>query len=257
MRDLLAQLEERQGARHRGPAAVDSPQGNGYIAWSDVPEQKSARSSFGARGPECHIVWASSEHYDGSGDVFDDCIAVPRAVAKAFGGGRGFRSLDELNETIASLCADAAFDRVLSLCSARERSVADVRKRLQEEGYPPEAVGRALQRSVACGVVDDSRFAESYLASKLRCGWGRSRIERGLTENDIDPHLCLPDYPGAYFDADDEAERARELLAKRPLPVKNPVEKFARFLANRGFDLSTALRIAREEVDARTSDELL
>ncbi len=258
MRGLLAQLECRQKDRNRAAESPDAYDCVGYTAWADIPEKNPGQSSFEVgKGKGCRIVWVLSDRYEETADAFDDFIPVPHAVAKAFGKKRAFRSVDELHATIDALSTDAAFDRIASFCSARERSASDIKKRLLGEGFSSDVVSSALERAISCSVVSDGRFAESYVATKLRSGWGRARIERGLAESGVDPYLCLEDYPEAYFDTDNEAERARSLLAKRALPAKNPVEKFTRFLAGRGFELSTALRVAREEVDARVADELL
>ncbi len=256
MRGLLAQLEERQSRDRREPAVLVSDS-EGYMAWAVVPDSGSHSGASFRTNRECCIAWIGLKNYEGHESVYDGSEPVPYAVAKAFGKEKRFATIEALLKKIETLCSEVAFDRLVSLCSSRERSAHDLTDRLRSEGYPVDIAREATERAVKCGVVSDQRFAESYISSKIRSGWGRVRIERGLSESGVDPYDCLSGYPDSYFDTENEAERARELLARRPLPAKNPVEKFARFLTGRGFELSTALRLAREEVDARMADKLI
>ena len=172
-------------------------------------------------------------------------------MAQAFGNEQDFPSLAALEAQVERLTSETAFARVVSQSSARERSAADVRKRLRGEGFSAAAANEAVARACELGIVSDARYAEAFVAAKLRAGWGRARIERALGENGVDPFACLEGYPDTFFAVDSETDRARELLSKRSLPAKNPVEKFARFLVGRGFDGATAFRVAREEVASR------
>ena len=154
----------------------------------------------------------------------------------------------------ASLDENAAFERVVALVNVRERSSVELRRRLVSEGSTPENVDRAVERAVRCGLVDDARFADVYVRSKIRAGWGRRKIEHELEGYGVDPHAALPAYPDEYFAPDSEYERACGLLGRKALPAKNPFEKLARHLVNKGFSNETAFRAARWRIAQNDAD---
>jgi regulatory protein len=270
VRGLLEQLEARQRTRpasERGGDARSAPRGGGHTAscaddarkgagasapacgsvaaWAEVP-QRSGSSSFSAASRGCaRILWSGlgpEAEPEGSWDV-------PRAVAKAFGSSaRWFSGPAELERHLDRLTEDVLWQRVVALASARERSSHDLESKLRDEGFSADACVQALRRAERAGIVDDARYAESFVRSKVRSGWGRTKVEDALRRADVDPFV-LEGYPGAYFAPDDEEERARALLARKPVPAKNPVEKLARHLVGKGFSVGLAFRLARERVE--------
>lgn len=178
-----------------------------------------------------------------------ETIQLPRSVARKLGKApHRFASEGALHSHLDELCSQTAFERVVDALGTRERSSSELERRLVGEGFTHEQAHRAIERARACGLCDDARFAESFISAKRAAGWGRSRIERELGEEGICPNDVLDNYPDAYFDKDDERERARCLLLKKSVPEKNPVEKLARFLTTKGYSASLSLSMARERV---------
>lgn len=174
---------------------------------------------------------------------------VPVSVARAFGQERRtFASPDAFDEALARCAAQCAWKRLLSMTGARERSAAHIERALVDEGFSRDVARDAVQRARTCQLVDDARFAETFIRAKLRAGWGRQRIERALAQEGVDATLA-PGYPEEYFDAGDEERRAWEALLRKPVPARNPEQKLARFLAGRGFSPGLALRLARRRVE--------
>lgn len=258
MRDLLAQVLERQ---HKSfdmmlevhEAAFDA--GEQVIARAELPEREGGLSSFGGHKAHGFIFWRIVE--DGAPEEAEHCLEVPKVVAKEFGESRRYSSKAKFEYDIEQLLCQAASSRVFDRAAARERCASDLRKLLREEGFPASVVDQAVDNACRNGIISDKRYAESFIAGKLRAGWGRARIERALAEKDIDPALCLEGYPEEYFGGLSEDDRARALLAKRSLPTKDPVKKFASFLVGRGFNAGMAFRVARQEIDARAEVQTL
>ena len=104
-------------------------------------------------------------------------------------------------------------------------------------------------------VIDDMRFADVYIRTKVSAGWGSRRIERELSQKGIEAS-DVPGWPYEYFDMDDERERAYQLASRRRLSGKNDYAKIVRFLVARGFGMGdakdAAARVLREaEGDGR------
>jgi len=155
------------------------------------------------------------------------------------------RSEDAISRDIS------AMDRIVSLVNVRDRSVAEIEERLNREGYSPEDVCRAIDRAESCGILSDARFADLFIRSKIRSGWGRIKIQTHLGRYGIDVST-IQGYPERYFDCDSEEERASAILAKRPVPSMRPVEKMARHLVSKGFDFDVSFQAARRRVEAST-----
>ena len=114
---------------------------------------------------------------------------------------------------------DAAFRKIERLCLVRERASEQLRQRLAREGFEAEAVEAALDRALACGLVDDGRFADVLVRSRLAQGRGRRGIAAELENLGIDA-----DGVEALAAADDDAgevDRALALLDRKPPRAKN------------------------------------
>ena len=96
----------------------------------------------------------------------------------------------------------------------RERTVQEVRGRLERAGCEASEIDAAIGELVEFGYLDDARFARLFAQDKRELeSWGRERIARTLRERGIERGLieaALGEQP-----AGGELERARELLARR------------------------------------------
>ena len=132
--------------------------------------------------------------------------------------------------------AQQAFAKTVRLLSARDRSVREIEAQLDRAGFEESVIASAVDRAKACGLLDDHRFAESYVHSKITAGWGRARIEhelglRGIELNDIG------DGEEVLFEDDDELTRALNELKRFKTRAKNLHEARYRRLIGKGYSL--------------------
>lgn len=180
---------------------------------------------------------------------------VPTCVARKFGeGDRAFRDEGALLEEIDRCQREACWERVLSMVKARERSSQDVSDRLCDEGFPRQIAHEAADRALRCSLIDDARFGEVFVRSKIRAGWGRARIERALEQQGVTAST-IPGYPGEFFSAEGEEDRAWSLLERRSVPERNPEQKLARYLVNKGFGMGLSMRLARRRVSQCAAEQ--
>ena len=223
----------------RPDGARPPEEGEGLVARCPQEEAGGA-DSFRRRSRTVPLEWSDAGGRSGS-------ASLPRSVARKFGREpRRFASELALREHLEELCAQTAFERIVEALGVRERSSSELERRLVEEGFSQACAHDAVARARACGLCDDARFAESFIAAKTRAGWGRTRIERALAEQGIRPDELLEDYPEAYFNRSGEQARAWALLLKKGVPDKNPVEKLARFLVAKGYPASLSFDLARK-----------
>lgn len=123
----------------------------------------------------------------------------------------------------------------MDLLARREHSPAELRTRLATRGFEESEIEAALTALAAEGLVDESRFIEAFVASRIRKGQGPIRIraelqQRGITAQAIESGLA---------DAHDWRALAREVRVKRfgsQLPRDfGERARQARFLEYRGF----------------------
>jgi len=125
----------------------------------------------------------------------------------------------------------------------RERTVAEVRRKLAGAGVEPVAIEDTLDELLELGVLDDARYARLFTEDKRTLeGWGSERIARTLTERGIDRDVvrdAVGDDGG-----EGELQRALALLERRfPQP---PVDNRGReralgVLLRKGYDSEVAL----------------
>ena len=145
---------------------------------------------------------------------------------------------------VDAMTADAALKKTARLVSVRDRSVAEMRKRLSDLEFEEQHIAEALDRALNCGLLDDERFAYSYITRKLASGWGRERIRNSLRELGVDV-AGLNDCPEAFLDEDAEVELAINELARFRTNAKNVREARYRRLIAKGFSygvISAAMR---------------
>lgn len=180
------------------------------------------------------------------------------------GGSRARKKVSRFDAEDASDAADsaedarfadpaAAFRKIERLCLAREQACEQLRQRLARDGFEPEAVEAALLRALACGLVDDARFADVLVRSRLAQGRGRRGIAAELEGLGIDADSVDA---LAASDGDDagEVERALALLERKPPRAKNRRDAAYRRLAQKGFSASVSSTAARLWCEANPAE---
>jgi regulatory protein len=141
----------------------------------------------------------------------------------------------------------------------RERTVAEVRARLEREDLAAGDVEGALAELRALHCLDDARYARLFVQDKRALeSWGSERIARALTERGIDDELIA----AALGDEETDLGRATALLARR-FPA-GPTDDSDRrralgVLVRKGYDSEIAYDAVRawSSAGAGTADDLL
>lgn len=129
---------------------------------------------------------------------------------------------DPMHESAKSDEQKDAFSKIERLVKVRDRSVIEVRNCLHRDGFSSYAVDAAIERALSVGYLDDTRFADVLVRSRLRSGKGMSGILRELRTHGIDPFEQLEGFPDDYVkDAPSQLDAAIALLCRKPLQSKN------------------------------------
>jgi len=123
----------------------------------------------------------------------------------------------------------------VALLARRDFASSELANRLEQDGYPAEAVAAVIADLTAARILDDARFAAHYVAYHAERGQGPRRIAMDLGNRGV----AQPLIDAALAGGPDWAALAREARIRRfglALP-KSWAEKAkqGRFLQYRGF----------------------
>jgi regulatory protein len=129
----------------------------------------------------------------------------------------------------------------------RERTVAEVRARLERAELLAAEIDAAVAELIELGYLDDARYARVFTEDKRNLEeWGTERIERTLHERGVERALiaaALAGNPGQG-----EEERALTLLRRRfPRPSAAPRERERALgvLIRKGYESEVAYEVVR------------
>ena len=97
--------------------------------------------------------------------------------------------------------------RVARLVERRDYSRKEVADKLAEDGYSHSCIDRVVERACSCRLVDDARFADVFIRTKVYAGWGAARIARELARRGVDVS-SVEGWPHEYLVLEDEAAAA-------------------------------------------------
>jgi regulatory protein len=166
---------------------------------------------------------------------------------------------------------NVVLEAALRFLEARQRSVAEVRRRLSQVGYRSDLIDTAIQRLAELDILDDEAFTAAWVESRDRA---RPRGERalrrelavkGVDRRVIDDALSLR-RPTPGGDGDPDVPAAARLLARNaaklgrvPDPRVRRQRAYA-LLARNGFDAEIAARLSAAFVadgDAGVDDDAI
>ena len=128
------------------------------------------------------------------------------------------------------------YNKALDLVSRREHSCYELIQKLNKR-FPETMpiIEDVAQKLVTNNILNDERFAEMYLNSRARKGFGPKKIEMELNSKKVDSSFIV----SAIAEYDSWAENAENELLKKFKGVKpndfNSKMKQKQFLFNRGF----------------------
>ena len=157
-------------------------------------------------------------------------------------------SMEIYREILEEVLIKRAKLRTLRLLEQGDRTKKGLENKLEQNGYPPEAVEEAIVYAESFHYIDDKRYAVNYIQNQRGCK-GRARImmelrNKGVSQEDID-FAFQETEEGA-----DTRERIRELIRKKRKSQGTMEEKERQklygFLMRRGFASSDILSVLRE-----------
>ena len=148
------------------------------------------------------------------------------------------------------------YTAALRILQYRFNSEAELRRKLAAKDYDREAIDAAITRLRDEKWLDDTRFADAFVRTRLRKRIGRLRIRRELIAAGVDDDVAA----GALRrNGDEEGEReaalavARKRAARLDLGSPEDRNKLKAYLLKQGYDLSLIHEVVRETCDESTT----
>ena len=149
--------------------------------------------------------------------------------------------------------------RALYLLEQQDRTENNLRKKLNETGYPPELIEDAVSFVKEYGYVDDERYAHAFTESRGRSR-SRKRVYQELLKRGIDRDTAEAALE-QYYEGD-ERSMIRSLLQKKNYSFRDadPRERqrIYAYLLRRGFesaDILWAMRLSEfEDADSYSQE---
>ena len=138
------------------------------------------------------------------------------------------------------LTPDQVLDKMAKYCAYQERCVKDVRDKLKTYDIPEEEKAKILEFLLDNRLVDDERFAKSFVRGKVnQSGWGVNKIRFHLIQKGIAKEII----DEALGQTDEEVYRQRliEILTTKAKTVKAASDfekkrKLAAYAMQKGFE---------------------
>jgi regulatory protein len=140
-----------------------------------------------------------------------------------------------------------ALDAAYRFLGRRDRTVAEVRERLEAQEIDAEVVDEAIAELTRQGYLDDARYAQRFAEDRRTIdGWGAERIERRLLAVGVEPALIAAAI--GERGAAEELEAALAVLRRRfthaPTDDRDR-DRALGLLVRKGYDLDLAYDAVR------------
>jgi regulatory protein len=133
-----------------------------------------------------------------------------------------------------------AKDYALRLLSVRDRSLEELRTRLSGRGYENEEIETVISDLVSAGLLDDEKFAEAFVESKVARMWGWRRIRIELSRKGVREPMARRAFARVYDPEEmsrNAIERARLLWDRHSgRPAKDRQRRIYEFFARLGHE---------------------
>ncbi len=149
---------------------------------------------------------------------------------------------------------EAAYRAAVRALTRRPHARADLRRRLMKKQHPGAAVDTALERLAGQDLLDDRRFAEHFVATRVQQGRGAVRLLQDLRRQGVDQRIAEAAVTASLAaEGIDEAAVLRQVAERRArqlgaLPPAVKRRRLLAYLARRGYRGADARRVVEEQL---------
>lgn len=139
-----------------------------------------------------------------------------------------------------------ARNTAMDLLSRREHSRFELERKLKSRGFDGEEIVAALDALQLENLLNDQRFAESYLHQRMLKGFGPVKIRHEMLERGIAGDIVELQFEAMEGEWNElmRQQRQKKFGSSLPEPYQERMKQ-ARFLQNRGFSPEAVMRLFR------------
>ena len=148
---------------------------------------------------------------------------------------------------------DRCYAAALRILNYRYNSAAELSRKLAAKNFDEEVVAATIARLRDEKWLDDSRFAEAFVRTRMRKRIGRLRIRRELMAAGVDGDVAA----GALqHNRDEEGEReaavavARKRARNLDLASREGRNKLTAYLLKQGYDMTLIREVIKDMISA-------
>ncbi|NLQ18149.1 recombination regulator RecX [Marinomonas sp. M1K-6] len=131
----------------------------------------------------------------------------------------------------------STFDQALSLLSHREHATKELITKLKTRGHEEEEINATIERLQEMNYLNDQRFAEIFVRSRISKPLGANRIRQELIQKGINSELAKTTIAEADADWFELAKQLKERRFGEEISTDfKEKAKQSRYLQYRGFD---------------------
>ena len=139
---------------------------------------------------------------------------------------------------------------VFRLLNLRSRSEKEIKDKLKHKKIHPAVIDQVIRHFKQLALIDDRKFAQSWISYRLARPWGIQRIEIELKEKGINSEIIRKELKENFNQAV-ESKTVLELAKKRvsKYPTLAPEKKKQRlfnYLTRRGFSLTSIYQALKQ-----------
>ena len=144
------------------------------------------------------------------------------------------------------------YTAALRILNYRFNSERELRRKLTSKDFDDDAIDAAIARLREEKWLDDARFAEAFVRTRMRKRIGRLRIRRELIAAGVDDETAAAALRG---NRDDDGEReaalalARKRAARLDLSTPQDRNKLTAYLLKQGYDMALIREVIRATLD--------
>lgn len=163
----------------------------------------------------------------------------------------------KISDLKAEDARETAYQQTLKLLNFRQRSQAEVERNLRDHQYSSDVIEAVIERLQSAGLLDDSRFAQSWVDNRNEFRpRGKSLLRMELRQRGLDDKAIA-----TAVDDIDESELAYQAGLKQARKYKDLEwnqfrQKLYAFLARRGFNYENISPVVERIWHESQSDRL-
>jgi regulatory protein len=153
---------------------------------------------------------------------------------------------------LPSMIDKSIYDTLSSYCAYQERSIADVRKKLQKLKEDKHIFPKYIAQLKADNFLNEERYVKAFISGHEKKKWGKTKMKMALLGKKIDSAIIkkyLDDMDEGHYDEQIKTIAEKKWNNIKSTSARDKKTKLLRFLLSKGYEMNKAL-IAMKQLES-------